>query len=74
MLNLADPQKSRIIPIVFLYMEWDNFFFISILFYLALGELVRIKTSSPFHKKAYDKKIVVSVKLRLKRVSQKYLR
>jgi hypothetical protein len=30
--------------------------------------------SSPFHKNSYDKKIVVSVKLTLKRVSQKYLR
>jgi hypothetical protein len=26
MLNLADPQKSRFIPIVFLYMERDTFF------------------------------------------------
>ena len=31
MLNLADSQKLRFIPVVFLYMERDNFFFISIL-------------------------------------------
>ena len=44
MLNLADSQKLRFIPVVFLYMERDNVFLISIL--LIKRQAPVIQTSS----------------------------
>ena len=41
-MNLADPEKSRFIPVVFLYMKRDNLFFISILLIKRQAPVVKV--------------------------------
>jgi hypothetical protein len=74
MLNLADPQKLRFIPVVFLYMERDNVFLISILLIKREAPVIQTRDFFQFetHMRIHDVKPEVAVNIIVSLVEKKY--